>query len=247
MSGTMRVIEISTPGGPEILRENTRPIPTPDDDQILIRISAAGVNRPDCLQRAGAYPPPKGATDLPGLEAAGEVVAAGAHVERWKLGDIVCALLPGGGYAEYAVTHQDHALTLPKGLDLLEAAELPETFFTVWTNVFDRGDLKSGESFLVHRGSSGIGTTAIQLVNAFGARVFTTVGSDEKAQICRDLGAEIAVNYRDHDYDEVLEAATDGKGVDVTLDMVGGLARTTAPSTFLSLRACSLESRRGRI
>ncbi|WP_340108113.1 NAD(P)H-quinone oxidoreductase [Pikeienuella sp. HZG-20] len=219
---TMRVVEISKPGGPEVLLPATRPLPAPEPDQILIRVAAAGVNRPDVFQRAGAYPPPPGASDLPGLEAAGEIVAIGAGVTRWRVGQQVCALLAGGGYAEYAVTHQDHALPVPAGLSMEEAAALPETFFTVWTNVFDRGRLSGGETFLVHGGSSGIGTTAIQLAAAFGARVFTTVGGADKAKICRDLGAEIAVNYKEQDFVEVLKEATGGRGVDLTLDMVGG-------------------------
>lgn len=219
---TMRAVEITKPGGPEVLVPGERPVPAPGPDEILIRIAAAGVNRPDCLQRAGAYPPPPGASDLPGLEAAGEVAAVGANVDRWAVGDRVCALLAGGGYAEYAVTHQDHALPAPAGLTMEEAAALPETFFTVWTNVFDRGGLKGGETFLVHGGSSGIGTTAIQLARLFGARVFTTVGSEDKAKVCRDLGAEIAVNYREADFVETLREATDGRGVDLILDMVGG-------------------------
>lgn len=222
MPDTMRVIEMTGTGGPEVLREGTRPVPKPGPDEVLIRLAATGVNRPDCLQRAGAYPPPPGASDLLGLEAAGEIVAVGSNVDKWRSGDQVCALLPGGGYAEYATTHQDHALPVPKGLSLTEAAALPETFFTVWANVFDRGQLKDGETFLVHGGSSGIGTTAIQLAKAFGARVFTTVGSEAKAQVCRALGAEIAVNYRETDFVDVIKAATDGHGVDVTLDMVGG-------------------------
>ncbi len=219
---TMRAVEITKPGGPEVLVAGERPVPAPGPDEILIRIAAAGVNRPDCLQRAGAYPPPPGASDLPGLEAAGEIVATGVNVDRWKTGDQVCALLAGGGYAEYAVTHQDHALPVPAGLSLEEAAALPETFFTVWTNVFDRGGLKGGETFLVHGGSSGIGTTAIQLARVFGARVFTTVGGEEKAKVCRELGAEVVVNYREADFVEVLREATGGRGVDLILDMVGG-------------------------
>lgn len=218
----MRVVEIPEPGGPEALIPAMRPLPEPGPDEILIRIKAAGVNRPDCIQRSGAYPPPPGASDLPGLEAAGEVVKTGATVSRWKAGDEVCALLPGGGYAEYAVTHQDHALSIPAGLSMEEAAALPETFFTVWTNVFDRGRLQPGESFLVHGGSSGIGTTAIQLASAFGARVFATAGGAEKVEFCRSLGAEIVVNYREQDYVEALKEATGGRGVDAILDMVAG-------------------------
>lgn len=218
----MRAVEISAPGGPEVLKIAERPVPECGPDQILIRVAAAGVNRPDCMQRAGAYPAPPGASDLPGLEAAGEVVATGDAVTRWKVGDQVCALLAGGGYAEYAVTHEDHALAVPAGLSMTEAAALPETFFTVWTNVFDRGRLTGGETFLVHGGSSGIGTTAIQLASAFGARVFTTVGGEDKAALCRGLGAEVVVNYREADYVEVLKEATEGRGVDLILDMVGG-------------------------
>ncbi len=219
---TMRAVEITKPGGPEVLAPCERPVPAPGADEVLIRVAAAGVNRPDCLQRAGAYPPPPGASPLPGLEASGEVVAIGASVTRWKVGDRVCALLNGGGYAEYAACHEDHALSVPAGLSMEEAAALPETFFTVWTNVFDRGRLKAGETFLVHGGSSGIGTTAIQLARAFGARVFTTVGGADKAETCRALGAEIAVNYREADYVAALREATGGKGVDLILDMVGG-------------------------
>lgn len=220
---TMRAVEIKDGGGPpSVLTPCERPVPTPKADEILIKVAAAGVNRPDVLQRAGAYPPPPGASDLPGLEAAGEVVAIGGSVDKWAVGDKVCALLAGGGYAEYAVTHQDHALPVPVGLSMAEAAALPETYFTVWTNVFDRGGLTAGETFLVHGGSSGIGTTAIQLAVAFGARVFTTVGNEEKAALCRDLGAEVVVNYREDDFVEVIRKATGGKGVDLTLDMVGG-------------------------
>ncbi len=220
---TMRAVEIKDGGGPPtVLTPCERPVPAPKADEILIKVAAAGVNRPDVLQRAGAYPPPPGASDLPGLEAAGEVVAVGGSVDKWVVGDKVCALLAGGGYAEYAVTHQDHALPVPAGFSMAEAAALPETYFTVWTNVFDRGGLTAGETFLVHGGSSGIGTTAIQLGVAFGARVFTTVGNEEKAKLCRDLGAEVVVNYREDDFVKVLREATGGKGVDLTLDMVGG-------------------------
>lgn len=219
---TMRVIEIARPGGPEVLTPGARPIPAPGAGEILIEVAAAGVNRPDALQRAGAYNPPPGASDLPGLEASGEVVAVGPGVARWAVGDRVCALLPGGGYAEFAVTHEDHALAWPAGFTAEQAAALPETFFTVWTNVFDRGRLRAGEVFLVHGGSSGIGTTAIQLARVFGARVFTTVGSAEKAKVCEALGAERAINYRDEDFVEVIGEATGGRGADVILDMVGG-------------------------
>lgn len=219
---TMRAIEISEAGGPEVLRLTTRLIPSVSAEDILIKIVAAGVNRPDALQRAGAYAPPPDASDLPGLECSGEVVAVGAGVSRWALGDKVCALLPGGGYAEYVTTHQDHALPIPAGLSMVQAAALPETFFTVWTNVFERGGLKAGETFLVHGGTSGIGTTAIQLANAMGARVFTTAGSDEKCAKCLELGAELAINYNEEDYVEAVKNATDGRGVDLILDMVGG-------------------------
>jgi putative PIG3 family NAD(P)H quinone oxidoreductase len=218
----MRVVEISAPGGPEVLREATRRVPKPGAGEILIRVRAAGVNRPDALQRAGAYDPPKGASDLPGLVAAGEVAAVGPGGSTWAVGDRVAALLPGGGYAEYAVTHQDHALPVPVGMDMVAAAGLCETFFTVWSNVFLGGRLAAGESFLVHGGSSGIGTTAIQLAAARGARVFATAGSDAKCSACRELGAEIAINYRDEDFVAAVRAATEGRGVDVILDMVGG-------------------------
>lgn len=216
---TMRVVEISAPGGPEVLVPSTRPLPVPGHGEILIRVAFAGVNRPDALQRAGNYAPPPGASPLPGLEASGHVVALGAGVTRWHLGDAVCALLPGGGYAEYALCPADHALPVPDGMGLREAACLPETFFTVWTNVVQRGRLKAGERFLVHGGTSGIGTTAIQLANALGARVFTTAGSDEKCEACLKLGAERAINYRAEDFVEVLKAQG---GADLILDMVGG-------------------------
>jgi putative PIG3 family NAD(P)H quinone oxidoreductase len=218
----MRVVEISRPGGPEVLVPASRRVPQPAAGEILIRIRAAGVNRPDALQRAGAYDPPPGASDLPGLEAAGEVAAIGPGGSVWNVGDPVCALLPGGGYAEFALTHQSHALPVPRGLGMSEAAALCETFFTVWTNVFDRGRLGAGESLLVHGGSSGIGTTAIQLAHARGARVFTTAGSEAKLAACRDLSAELAINYRETDFVEAVREATGGKGVDVVLDMVGG-------------------------
>ncbi len=218
----MRAVEITRPGGPEVLALCARPVPQPLDEEILIRIEAAGVNRPDALQRAGAYDPPRGASDLPGLEAAGEVVATGHGVTRWKVGDKVCALLPGGGYAEYATTHQDHALRVPEGMGMVEAAALCETYFTVWSTVFMRGRLQAGERFLVHGGSSGIGTTAIQLASAFGARVFTTAGSSEKCALCARLGAEAAINYKTQDYVEEVKRRTGGEGVNLILDMVGG-------------------------
>ena len=215
----MTAVEISAPGGPEVLQTVEREVPQPGPGEILIRVAAAGVNRPDALQRAGAYDPPPGASDLPGLECAGHVAAIGPGAGRWTEGDAVCALLPGGGYAEYAVTPATHALPIPHGLDMVQAAALPETYFTVWTNVFMRGGLKAGERFLVHGGSSGIGTTAIQLAAHHGARVFTTAGSAEKCAACTQLGAEIAVNYREADYVDVLREAG---GVDVSLNMVGG-------------------------
>ena len=215
----MRVVEISQPGGPEVLRLAERDVPVPGAGEILIEVAYAGVNRPDALQRAGAYAPPKGASDLPGLEAAGKVAAVGPGVSDWAVGDAVCALLPGGGYAEFALCPAAHALPVPEGMGLKEAACLPETFFTVWSNVFMRGGLTAGERFLVHGGSSGIGTTAIQLANAFGARVFTTAGSKEKCAVCERLGAERAINYNDEDF---VEVARDAGGMDLILDMVGG-------------------------
>ncbi len=216
---TMTAVAISKPGGPEVLVPEERPAPRPGHGQILIEVAYAGVNRPDALQRAGSYAPPPGASDLPGLEAAGTVAAVGPGVTDWSVGDEVCALLPGGGYAEYVVTPAAHALRVPRGMSLDKAACLPETCFTVWTNVFMRGGLKAGERFLVHGGSSGIGTTAIQLANIFGARVFTTAGSDEKCRVCNDLGAERAINYREEDFVEILRAEG---GADLILDMVGG-------------------------
>lgn len=216
---SMPVVEISTPGGPEVLRPATRALPVPGHGEILIHLAFAGVNRPDALQRAGNYAPPPGASPLPGLEGAGVVVALGQGVTRWKLGDRVCALLPGGGYAAYATCPADHALPIPAGLDLRSAACLPETFFTVWTNVFQRGRLQAGERFLVHGGTSGIGTTAIQLARAFGARVFTTAGSADKCAACLALGAEQAINYRAEDF--VTRMKAEG-GADLILDMVGG-------------------------
>ena len=218
----MRVIEISKSGGPEVLVERQRKIPIPGHQQILIQNHASGVNRPDALQRQGLYHPPPGASDLPGLESAGEVVAIGESVTDWKVGDRVTALLPGGGYAEYALTHQDHALPIPKGMELTAAAALCETFFTVYSNVFSRGQLQAGETFLVHGGSSGIGTTAIQLASAMGANVLATAGSDEKCRACERLGAQICINYRDMDFVQVVSETTGGKGVNVILDMVGG-------------------------
>jgi NADPH2:quinone reductase len=216
---TMRAVEITKPGAPEVLVEGTRPVPTPGHGDVLIKLAYAGVNRPDALQRAGNYAPPPTASDLPGLEGAGEVVAVGPGVTGVAIGDMVCALLPGGGYAEYVTTPAAHCLPVPKGLSLKEAACLPETYFTVWSNVFMRGGLKAGERFLVHGGSSGIGTTAIQLAHVFGARVFTTAGSDEKCATCRELGADVAINYREADFVDVV---TEAGGANLILDMVGG-------------------------
>ncbi|KAA8605314.1 NAD(P)H-quinone oxidoreductase [Salipiger aestuarii] len=219
MTDMMHAVEISEPGGPEVLRPCKRPLPVAGHGQVVIRVAWAGVNRPDALQRAGSYAPPKGASDLPGLEASGEVASVGPGVDWPKVGDAVCALLPGGGYAEYVATPAAHCLPVPEGMALREAACLPETFFTVWSNVFQRGGLQSGERFLVHGGSSGIGTTAIQLASAFGARVFATAGSADKCQACRDLGAERAINYKDEDFVEILRGEG---GANLILDMVGG-------------------------
>jgi NADPH2:quinone reductase len=219
MTQTMRAIEITEAGGPDVLKPCERPMPQPGVGEVVIRVAYAGVNRPDALQRAGMYAPPPTASDLPGLEASGTIVAVGEGVNDWAEGDEVCALLPGGGYAEYVLTPAAHCLPIPKGMGLREAACLPETFFTVWTNVFQRGGLQAGERFLVHGGSSGIGTTAIQLANVFGARVFATAGSEEKCAACLDLGAERAINYREEDFVEVLRAEG---GANLILDMVGG-------------------------
>ena len=218
----MTAIEISEPGGPEVLRPAKRPLPEPAAGEVLIRVEAAGVNRPDVLQRLGGYPPPPGASDIPGLEVAGEVVALGEGVESPALGERVTALVTGGGYAEYCAAPAAQCLPFPKGFDATAAAALPETYFTVWSNVFDRAGLQPGERFLVHGGSSGIGTTAIQLASAFGAEVYTTAGSPEKLEACRALGAKRAVNYREEDFVAVLKEESGGKGVDVILDMVGG-------------------------
>ena len=218
----MRAIEIAKPGGPEALVPGERPLPTPKPNEILVKVAAAGVNRPDILQRQGLYAVPPDASDLPGLEIAGEVVACGASATRWKVGDKVCALAHGGGYAEYCVVPEVQALPVPKGLSMIEAASLPETFFTVWSNVYDRGRLKAGETLLVHGGSSGIGVTAIQIARAMGNRVLATAGSDEKCAACVKLGADKAINYRSQDFLAEVLAATDNKGVNVILDMVGG-------------------------
>ena len=216
----MIAIAIRKPGGPEELVPTRLAVPVPRPGEILVRVKAAGINRPDVLQRKGAYPPPPGAPDTPGLEIAGEVAGLGDGIKRFEAGDPVCALVPGGGYAEYAVVHEDNALPVPPGLTCAEAAAIPETFFTVWTNVFDRGGLKEGETFLVHGGSSGIGTTAIMLAKAFGATVVTTAGSGEKCKACRDLGADLAINYTSEDFVTVM--ADKKLKADVILDMVGG-------------------------
>lgn len=219
MAQDMRAIEITSPGGPEVLQPVTRPRPVADHGQVVIAVAWAGVNRPDALQRAGLYNPPPNASDLPGLEASGTIVEVGPGVSDWTIGDRVCALLPGGGYAEYVATPAAHCLPVPQGMGLKEAACLPETYFTVWSNVFTRGGLTGGERFLVHGGSSGIGTTAIQLAHHFGARVFATAGSEEKCQACRDLGAEVAINYREDDFKQVMQ---DEGGAQLILCMVGG-------------------------
>ena len=218
----MRHIAIDQPGGPEALVPATGPLPVPSEGELLIEVTAAGVNRPDVLQRKGGYPAPPGASEIPGLEVAGRVAALGPGTTRYSVGDEVCALLAGGGYAEYCNVAEAQVLPVPKGLSLLEAAGLPETVFTVWTNVFERGGLEAGESFLVHGGSSGIGTTAIQLAKARGARVLTTVGNEEKAAFCRELGADVVVDYRNEDFVEAAKAENGGKGVNLILDMVGG-------------------------
>lgn len=218
----MRCIEISTPGAPEVLTLTERPTPAPGPSEVLVAVGAAGVNRPDLLQRRGKYPPPPGASDLPGLEVAGRIVGVGDGVAALAVGDEVCALVAGGGYAEYCVVPAPQCLPVPAGLDLVSAAALPETCFTVWTNVFERGRLQPGEVLLVHGGTSGIGTTAIQLGRAFGARVFATAGTHEKCRACERLGAERGVNYREDDFVTLVREATNGHGADVILDMVGG-------------------------
>ena len=215
----MRAVEISEPGGADVLRQVAKSIPQPNRNEVLIKISYAGVNRPDVLQRAGSYLPPPGASELPGLEASGKIIDIGDNVTDWNMGDEVCALLPGGGYAEYAVTQASHCLPVPKGMNLKQAAALPETFFTVWSNVFQRGELKPNEKFLVHGGSSGIGTTAIQLANVFGSEVYATAGTDAKCLVCEELGARRAINYNKEDFLDVIKSIG---GVHLILDMVGG-------------------------
>ena len=219
---TMRAVAISQPGGPEVLSLGVRARPTPGKGEILIKVEAAGVNRPDVLQRMGNYAPPPGASDVLGLEVAGVVVGRGPDARRWPEGARVLALVPGGGYADYCVAHESNALPIPAGLEIVEAAAIPETFFTVWTNVFQRGRLTGGETLLVHGGTSGIGTTAIMLAKAFGARVVATAGSPDKAKRCEDLGADLGVDYRTEDFVQRTRDATGGRGADVILDMVGG-------------------------
>jgi NADPH:quinone reductase len=233
----MHHIAMKAPGGPEVLTLATGPVPRPAAGEVLIRVAAAGINRPDILQRTGNYPPPPGASPILGLEISGTVAALGPEVTGLNEGDEVCALVAGGGYAEYCVAPAPQCLPVPKGVSLVDAAGLPETFFTVWSNVFDRGRLARGESFLVHGGSSGIGTTAIQLAHAFGARVFATAGTPEKCAVCRDLGADRAIDYRQEDFVAVLKEATQGRGVDVILDMVGG------PYVEKNLRSLAPEGR----
>ncbi len=218
----MTAISIAEPGGPEVLQPVQSAVPEPGADEVLVKVAAAGVNRPDVMQRQGLYPPPKGASPIPGLEIAGEVVAAGPEVSRYKPGDRVCALVTGGGYAEYCTASEGATLPVPAGMDAIEAAALPETFFTVWINVFERAGLQRDEVFLIHGGTSGIGTTAIQLASAFGARVFATARGPEKGAVCTKLGAERAIDYETEDFVEVVRSATSGRGADVILDMVGG-------------------------
>jgi putative PIG3 family NAD(P)H quinone oxidoreductase len=218
----MTAIGIRAPGGPEVLVAEDRPVPAPGTGEVLVKVAAAGVNRPDVMQRMGLYPPPKGASDIPGLEIAGEVVAVDRAVSEWKVGDRVTALVAGGGYAQYCAVHETNALPIPNGLTDVEAAAIPETFFTVWHNVFERGALKAGETLLIHGGSSGIGTTAIQLAKAFGAKVIVTAGSKEKCDACLKLGADHAIDYKTEDFVAKTKAATGGAGANVILDMVGG-------------------------
>jgi NADPH2:quinone reductase len=219
---SMTSIAIREPGGPDMLVPQQHAVPSPGEGEILVKVAAAGVNRPDVMQRQGHYPPPKGATEIPGLEIAGEVMQVGAGITRWSNGDKVMALVVGGGYAEYCLAFASHALPVPTSLSMIEAAAIPETFFTVWHNVFERGKLAAGETLLVHGGSSGIGTTAIQLGKAFGARVIVTAGTAEKCDACRKLGADLAINYNTEDFVALSKQATQGRGVELILDMVGG-------------------------
>ena len=233
----MIAISITTPGGPDVLRPVERPLPQPGPREVLIRVAAAGVNRPDVMQREGKYPSPPGASDIPGLEVSGTIAAVGPDARRWREGDQVCALVAGGGYAQYCVAPEVQCLPIPSAIDLISAAGMPETFFTVWTNVFERGRLRAGETFLVHGGASGIGTTAIQMGRAFGARVFATAGTDEKCAACEKLGAERAINYNSSDFVAALLPLTNGNGVDVILDMVG------APYFSRNVELLALEGR----
>ena len=219
---TLSAVEITAPGAPEVLKLGRRPVPAPAAGEVLVRVAAAGVNRPDVIQRKGHYAPPPGASDIPGLEVAGTIVATAGDTAPWRVGDSVCALVAGGGYAEYCAVPASQCLPVPKGWSLTQAASLPETFFTVWSNVFDRAALKPGETLLVQGGSSGIGTTAIQMAAALGHRVFATAGTPEKCAACEKLGAERAIHYRSEDFVEVVRSLTQGRGVDVILDMVGG-------------------------
>lgn len=219
---TMKAVEITKPGGPEVLVQVDRPMPEPQAGEVLIKVKAAGINRPDVFQRKGFYPAPPGASDLPGLEVAGEIVAGDAAAGGFAMGDRVCALLPGGGYAEYCTVPVELCLPIPAGLTEIEAAGLPETYFTVWSNVFDRGRLAEGETLLVHGGASGIGTTAVQLAKVMGHTVYATAGSDERARKVEELGADLGINYREQDFVEEIKKVTDGRGVDVILDMVAG-------------------------
>jgi NADPH:quinone reductase len=218
----MKVVEIAAPGGPEQLQPAMRALPTPGEGEVLVRVEAAGVNRPDVMQRQGRYPPPPGASDLPGMEIAGEIVALGAKVSALSVGDKITSLLPGGGYAGYAVAAAPLCMPIPKGLSMVEAAAIPETFMTVWTNLFERGGCKAGDTVLIHGGTSGIGTTAIQLAAAWGAKVYATAGSEAKARACEKLGALRGIDYRQEDFVQVIRAATQGYGIDITLDMVAG-------------------------
>ncbi len=222
MTKFMTAIEITRFGEPDVLKPRQLPVPDIKDDELLIKVAAAGVNRPDIMQRTGMYPAPKGASEIPGLEISGEIASMGANVSGWSIGDKVCGLVAGGGYAEYCAVPASQCLPVPEGLTLAEAAALPETFFTVWSNVFDRGALKAGETFMIHGGTSGIGTAAIQMAKAFGATVITTCGSDEKAAFCRELGADLAINYKTQDFAEEVKKFTKGKGVNVLLDMIAG-------------------------
>lgn len=221
LPGTMTAVGIRQPGGPEVLEVILRPIPSPGPGEVLIATRFAGINRPDLLQRKGGYPPPPGASDLPGLEVAGVIAALGSDVKKWRLGDQVCALVPGGGYAQFTLADADHCLPVPQGLSLLEASSLPETTFTVWANVVESGRLQRGETILVHGGSGGIGSTAIQLAKQLGATVIATAGSSEKVRYCEKIGADVAINYHLEAFDEIVKRATKGRGVDVILDIIG--------------------------